>query len=133
MMTDTVPANAEGLPILTTAAAEEIADGAKLDFEPWDEAIGNDLPSNSEWAEQLPLIRLCFALACKPKAQLIEQSRALQSAVDPDLGDNPLKKLVDSIDGTANLLRACLEIVDCAHGRLIVAACNLVEKPEAST
>jgi len=95
---------------------------AKLDWEPWTQDGPTDslVPSDESMSAAAEASRMAYSIMHLTKDQLIK--------VHGDAGFDGFEEAIGNLANTEEMLKAIVQMIEGAHGRMIVSACACMQK-----
>ena len=101
---------------ISEAQLAVLSEYAKLDWKPWTQGSPPELfPSDDSMTAAAEASRTAYSIMHLTKDQLIK--------IHNGEGFEGFEETLASLDGTAKVLRALADMIECAHGRMIASAC----------
>jgi hypothetical protein len=106
--------------------SRQLLEYAKLDWDPWiqDDPDVSLVPSDENMAAAAEASRTAHAIMQLTKQQLVK--------IHSEAGFDDFAEVVGNLANTAQMLRAVIEMIEGAKGRMIVSACACLQNDQKS-
>jgi hypothetical protein len=107
--------------------SRQLLEVSKLDWDPWtrDSPADSLIPSDESISALAEASRTAYAIMQLTKHQLVE--------IHSEAGFDDFAEVVGNLANTAQMLRAMIEMIEGAQGRMIVSACACLQNVQKSS